>query len=461
MLAKLAYFRERLDTSIWLIPLGLCLLSALLGILMLWLDRYLGHTAPDLAPLAMPLASARQVLGVIAGSIIGVGGVAFSVTMVALTLTSGQYGPKILRNFLEDSASKVILGLFLGTYVYTLIVLTGYTESDSPRFTVLISLLLAFFSLTGFVGFIHRTATDLQADKIIHRIGAQLEDALDGLSAGADLVGRTPDTLAWRRAARPHRPLPVASLAGGYIQTIDYAGLVDWCVENDCLLQVRVRGGDFVVEGVCLFRIFGCGAERIGQAAEALNACVVVGPMRTPIQDAEHAITQLNQLAARALSPGINDPGTAITCIDWFSLGLARVVDRDLPGCVFEDRDRRPRLLARTSGFPGIMKAIYTPLRQFADKDSAVVASLLESLRRLSELTRRTDRLEVLAFHGEEIWNHTRRRSMSDADLRDIRRCYLKLERSLRTAGRRATTPGAGAPDTDPLAELRRAPASD
>jgi len=444
MLAKLAYFRERLDTSIWLIPLGLCLLSALLGILMLWLDRYLGHTAPDLAPLAMPLASARQVLAVIAGSIISVGGVAFSVTMVALTLTSGQYGPKILRNFLEDSTSKVTLGLFLGAYVYTLIVLTGYAKTDSPRFTVLGSLLLAFFALSGFVGFIHRTATDLQADKIIHRIGRQLADALNALAAGADLSGRTTRTLEWRRAARSHRPLPVASLAGGYVQTIDYDGLVDWCVDNDCLLEVRVRGGDFIVAGVCLFRIFGCSADRLGQAAEALNARVLVGPMRTPVQDPEHAITQLNQLAARALSPGINDPGTALTCIDWFSLGLAGIVDRDLPGCVFLDRDGRPRLLARTSGFPGIMKAIYTPLRQFADEDSTVVASLLESLRRLSELTRRTDRLEVLACHGEEIWNQTRRRPMSDTDLRDVRRRYLKLKRSLRAAGRRATDSGRG-----------------
>jgi len=114
----------------------------------------------------MPLDSARQILGVIAGSIIGVGGVALSVTMVALTLTSGQYGPKILRNFLEDGLGKVTLGLFLGTYVYTLIVLTGYAQARSPQFTVLVSLLLALFALFAFVGFIHRTATDLQAEKI-------------------------------------------------------------------------------------------------------------------------------------------------------------------------------------------------------------------------------------------------------------------------------------------------------
>jgi len=103
----------------------------------------------------------RRVLGIIAGSVIGVGGVTFSVTMVALTLISGQYGPKVLRDFFGNNHSKVTLGLFLGTYVYALIVLSGYGAVDNPRLTVLIALFLAFAALIGFVNFIHRTAKDL------------------------------------------------------------------------------------------------------------------------------------------------------------------------------------------------------------------------------------------------------------------------------------------------------------
>jgi uncharacterized membrane protein len=432
MLARLAYLRERLDASIWLIPIGLCLLSALLGILMLWLDRYLGPSGLGLAAFSMPLDSARQVLGVIAGSIIGVGGVAFSVTMVALTRTSGQYSPKILRNFLEDRFSKVTLGLFLGTYVYTLIVMTGYAELDSPRFTVLLSLLLAFLALTAFVGFIHRTATDLQADQIIYRIGGQLERALRELAAETDGSDRAPATLGWRRAARSRRAFPIAASTGGYVQTIDYGGLVAWCVEHDCVLQVRARAGAFVVKGICLFKVFGCAAEELENAVDELNAHIIVGPIRTPTRDPEHAITQLNQLAARALSPGINDPGTAITCVDWFSLGLAKIVDRDIPGCVFLDRDQRPRLLARLSSFSGIMNAIYTPLRQFSNSENAFTISLLEPLCRLAELTRRADRLSILTLHGEEIWDQIRRQPLSDYELRDIHRRYAKLRSLVR-----------------------------
>ena len=112
MLGRFNYLRRRLATSIWLIPICLCVISFLLGVLMLGLDRHVTTLFSEMRMFALPVDSARQVLSVIAGSVISVGGVSFSVTMVALTLTSGQYGPKVLRHFLEDSDSKISLGLF-------------------------------------------------------------------------------------------------------------------------------------------------------------------------------------------------------------------------------------------------------------------------------------------------------------------------------------------------------------
>lgn len=427
MVGRLAHLRDRLHTSIWLIPAGLCVSSALLAALMLWLDRHFQATGFGFAAFSMSLDSARQLLGIIAASIISVGGVAFSVTMVALTLTSGQYGPKILRNFLEDRASKLSLGLFLGTYVYTLIILSGYAQSDEPRFSVLAALLLALLALTGFVHFIHRTATDLQADEIINRIGEQMQHALRGLVKDAGTSGRTGATLSWRQACRLLRPTLVASYEQGYVQTIDYAQLVHWCASNECMLQVRVRAGDFIVEHVCLFKVYGCDAATLETALDDLKRHIVVGPIRTPIQDQEHTISQLIQLAARALSPGINDPGTAITCIDWFSLALAQIVDRDIPGCVLLDQAQRPRILARVHNFPGIMKAVYAPLRQLAGSNIAVTASLIESLCRLAELTRRADRLKILAMHGDLIWNELSKQPLPQYDLRDIQQRHRKL----------------------------------
>jgi uncharacterized membrane protein len=437
MIARLRYLHEQLKTSIWLIPVALSALSALLAITMLWVDRWSGWT--DVGPnaslgFAMPVSSARQVIGVIAGSIISVGGVAFSVTMVALTLTSGQYGPKVLRNFLDDDASKLSLGLFLGTYVYCIVLLTGFAPSDTPRFAVAAALVLAFVTLLAFVSFIHSTATNLQADQIVHRIGRQLQSAMAELADPDGHDDRRSDTLLWRRAARSHRGQSVAAEIQGYVQSIEYPALLKWCVDRQCVLQVGVRAGDLVVEGTTLFRVFGCSQKGLEAGLGDLRACILAGPMRTPIQDPEFAITQLNQLAARALSPGINDPGTAVTCVDWFSVGLSRIIDKAIPGSVFLDADGKPRLLAKVNLLDGVLKSIYAPLRQAAREDLAVGIRLIESLCRLAQLTRRDARLRMLAWHGTLIWKEAQRASHAPEDLEDMGRRHTRLMRLTRGA---------------------------
>ena len=423
------YLRKRLDTSIWFIPVCISIACFVLALLMLWLERVIIRLPASLPTFAMPVESARQVLSVIAGSVISVGGVSFSVTMVALTLTSGQYGPKVLRHFLEDNSSKVSLGLFLGTYVYALVVLTGYSEIDKPHLTVLMGLLLALFAVVAFIRFIHRTATDLQADEIVESIGQRLQVSLAELASEGAQYGRSCDVAAWRRAARGHRPILIASDSQGYVQAIAYRELVKWCVEHKCRMQVRARAGDFLVNGVCVFKVYGCPAKAIEADFDHLNSLVITGPVRTSVQDPEYPITQLNQLAARALSPGINDPGTAISCVDSFSLALADIVDRDLPGSVFMDDEEEPRLLLRFTSFDGIMKAVFAQLRQFVKSEVSVVVSLLDALCRLAELTTRRDRLQVLGVHGDLIREEIDSLALAAYDLRDISQRHKRLQR--------------------------------
>ena len=151
--------------------------------------------------------------------------------------------------------------------------------------------------------------------------------------------------------------------------------------------------------------------------------------MRTPVQDPEYPITQLNQLAARALSPGINDPGTAITCIDWYSMALAEIVDRELPGKVFLDEEEGAVLLVRFSDFAGIAKAFYAPARQFAHDNIPVLIALLESLIRLASLTARADRLQQLGEEARLISVTTEQGDHLDYDLRHFRQRYQQLRR--------------------------------
>ncbi|MET0049591.1 MAG: DUF2254 domain-containing protein [Candidatus Thiodiazotropha sp.] len=436
--ARLSYLRDKLDTSIWLIPLGLSGLGALLAVALLWFDRQLNSAFPVIRSLGNDLESVRQILGVIAASIISVGGVAFSVTMVALTLTSGQYGPKILRNFLENKTSKVSLGLFLATYVYSLIVLTGLRADDQLQVTLIVALGLAFVALVGFIRFIHQTATELQADAIIHRLGTHLDEGLSGMVQECADATRSESTLEWRRRARSCEQVSVAANRQGYVQSVNYPGLCEWCRQNDCLLEVRVRAGDFILNRLTLFKVFHpAGRCPDESAVDELNAHVFTGPMRTPVQDPEYPITQINQLAARALSPGINDPGTAITCIDWFTLALGHIVDSNLPGCVFLDQEQTPRVIARITRFKGLMDTIYVPLRRHAGSELSVSVALMKSLCMLSELTLRPDRLRDIAQHADLIWAAIGQLEMSDYDRQSVKAHYARLQITLATGSQK------------------------
>ncbi len=420
---------DGIKTSLWPIPLLVCIASLVLAQLALNWDRDLSLSAREFAALMVPLPAAKNILALIAASVLSIGGVIFSISMVAFSLASGQYGPKILRKFLSDSGSKLSLGLFVGTSLYCLAILSRYEDSDEPSATVWIALLMTVAALASFFHFIHSIGTDLQADKIIERIGGDIRSALAEFAGPATECARNEDVLAWRRRVRGRHTAHIGSTARGYVQAVDYEGLLGWCGEHDCAALLRVRAGDFLLPGNSLMTLFGDSGEYQAEQVEKLRNLISTGPLRTPVQDPEYPITQLNQLFARALSPGINDPGTAITCIDWFSMGVAMLIDSDLPGSVILNADQRPVILARGTDFGGIMKAFYAPARQFSAGNISVQIALLESLIRLAELTVRTDRLEELAEQGRLLSESVESQNCSDYDMRGFRQRYGKLRR--------------------------------
>ncbi|MCB1688509.1 MAG: DUF2254 domain-containing protein [Halioglobus sp.] len=427
MKLQLPTLKEHLRTSIWFIPVMLCISALALAMILVWAERQLPASISDYQFFTMPVPAARDVLGVIAGAVLSVGGVVFSMTMVALTLTSGQYGPKVLRQFLSDNGSKISLGMFLGTSLYCLIVQLRYEESDKPGITVIAALILTLISLAGFIRFIHRTATDIQADHVIQRIGGELKNLLCDMTTEEHARNRQFDTLEWRRGARGHRPISLSAHREGYVQMIDYPGIVQWCLERNCYALLNVRAGDFLLQGSSLIKLYALEGDPDSQPLENLLDCIELAPMRNPVQDPEYPITQLNQVAARALSPGINDPGTAITCIDYFSLAIAALCNREIPGKVFLDRHGSSRVLARHTDFAGIMKAFYAPSRQFACNNLPVLISLMDSLIRLGQLTTAQFKLDNIGEHGHELSRTAEGGQHAESDLGDFRQRYKKL----------------------------------
>ncbi len=197
------------------------------------------------------------------------------------------------------------------------------------------------------------------------------------------------------------------------MESIDYPALADSARDAGVYLKLHVRAGDFVLPGQTLLTIHGGVND---DELDALADRIRLASMRTPVEDPEFAVAQINQIALRALSPGINDPGTAITCVDWFSAALAAIVDRDLPNFCFADAEGEARVIGRAVDFRSLFTSIWLPLREPARGNLAVVLRMLEAMAALAALTARPDRLAHIRRFAHELETAARRDAVSDSD---------------------------------------------
>ena len=321
---------------------------------------------------------ARAVLTTIAGATITVAGVVFSITMVVLNTASQQFGPRLLHNFMRHNGTQVVLGTFIATTVYCLIVLTdlggGEQAVSLPHLALFVGMLLAFLSFAMLVYFFHHVTRFVRAPMIIEEVASRLAHRL--------------------RVEFPERPLqaprrsvegaPVQTLCAtgsGYVEAVDIEHLVEVARDLGVALHVLRRAGQFVVAGSPLVEV--TGQELDDSAARRVHAGIMLGPERTDDQDPEFSISQLAEIALRALSPALNDPFTANTCIDRLGAMLALVADRctapelrcDDAGCA------RVRIAPFTKAH--LVHAAFDHLRRSASGHPAVARRILETIAEL------------------------------------------------------------------------------
>lgn len=316
MKTRLLTFWEKLRATYWVLPALMLAAAIILSFITVALDRLIQIQA---VPLFNWLniggaEGTRTLLSTIAGSMITIAGVAFSVIIVAFTLASSQFGPRILSNFMRDRGNQFVLGTFIATFIYCLLVLrTIENEAGSrfiPHLSITTALLLTIASLAVLIYFIHHAATSIQADTIIAQIGRELDNAITRLFPEKTWRLELEQELRIEEDVPPDfaenaRAVPAAK--SGYVQAIDYDGLVETATEKEVILRLEHRPGDFVTQGSKL--VLACPAERVDDPSiETINEAIILGTQRQRLQDVEFAINQLVEIAVRALSPGINDP---------------------------------------------------------------------------------------------------------------------------------------------------------
>lgn len=433
MTADIRWLWSRLNANYWFYPALFSLIGALLAFGLIWLDRHGFAEILNEQDWVVPARpqSATNMLTVIAGSMIGVASTVFSITIAAVAYASGTYGPRLLTNFMEDKGNQLSLATFIGTFVYAITVLRTVRAEDEvpssaadaasttlPGFVPQLSLLVAYglmaLSVAVLVFFLNHIPSSIRINTVLEEIGHRLLSGVRKAFPDRDTGASPPEA--------PEGGERVLVEHTGYVQIIDFEHLCKLADKHDCCIALEVRTGDFVHPGMTFARIVG------GDGGEwDLSNEFTLGATRTPKQDPQFLIDELVEIGLRALSPGINDPFTAITAMHWLGAATAELGTRDLTKMDF-DRDGKGELPARVFPLPDDFDHYVT--RGFGAMRSAVAAShtaalvMFDTLRHAAAPIDDESRCWLLRQQGDRLIEQIRTH-LKGPDLEDLEARYV------------------------------------
>lgn len=437
---KLTKIWDSLHSSYWFLPTIFAFIAIALAFTMLWLDvqGYYGFIEEWGWMYSVGTDGAREVLSAVASSTIGVAGTAFSITIVALQLASSNFGPRLLRNFMQDTGNQIVLGTFIGTFIYSLLVLrTIRGDGDDfdkfvPQLSVTVGLLLAIASIGVLIYFIHHASTIIQVSHVIADTSKELDRAIDRLFP--EKLGRGASQSQLEEEDIPAdfdvNTYGVKAKDSGYLQAIDNEELMKLACKHDLLLRLNYRPGKFVIPGNEWIVIYPR-KYVTRKLLKKLDDTLILGKERTEQQDVEFPIEQLVEIALRALSPSLNDPFTAIRCIDRLSAGLSHLAQKDFPSPYRYDNQGNLRIIAESVTFVGILDTAFNQIRQNGKSDVAVTIRMLEAIAIIALYTPTQKERAALLHHAEMIWHDSQQEIAAELDQKDIEERYKVVKQAL------------------------------
>jgi uncharacterized membrane protein len=407
-MSRLERLRDDLRGSFWFVPSMIVAVSIALAAVLIEVDSSGSRAWMARWPRLFGAGAegARGMLSTIAGSMMTVVGVTFSMTLVALALASSQYTSRILRTFMRDRMTQAVLGIFAGIFTYCLIVLRTIRGGDEgpfiPGLAVAVAVALAIGGVGVLILFIHHIASSIQAANIIASIAADTLAAVDRLfpaKLGSDPVAEDDDQPppgmpeeGWRSALAERN---------GYIQGIDGSALLRVAREHAGVVRMERGIGEFVVEGTPLVSIRTQGPPR-GDWVADLRATYGIDRHRTLEQDAAFGVRQVVDMALRALSPGINDTTTAAMCVDYLTAVLARLASRAMPSSRRYE-DGQLRVIAVGPSFAGLLSESFDEIRASAGGNVTILLRLLSAVETIAGTASSPGRRRALQQQVREI----------------------------------------------------------
>ena len=432
---RLKYLWEELNASFWFIPILMLLITIGSAIGLIYLDSQIMYSPEGILKYLLPASvdSARNILGIIAGAMIGVAGTVFSITLVVLTLASSQLGSRLVRNFMYDKLNQIVLGTYVSSFVYCLIILSSIKENTNfhfvPAFSVLAALASAVAGIILLIIFIHHVSMSIQSDKVISDISDAMSKSIRKLfpeEIGYEEEKPTPDMNVLQKQYAYKQDVKCSR--SGYLQSVDGDGLLGIAQENDCIIILHHRPGDYLVHNMILCQ-FLCNEECSKEVHEKIQDDFIIGKVRTPLQDAEFSIHQMVEVASRALSPGVNDPYTAIACIDNLASVMCYLTGAEFPSPYRYDSQDKLRVIADNHTFSGMLNAAFNQIRQYGEGSPSVMIRLMEVMKTISTFAKNKNQQELIAQHAEMIMKAAERTFHEPHDLNDLKERFKSLKK--------------------------------
>jgi len=439
MITRIINLWTKIRSSLWFIPTLMTTTVIGFAFLTLYIDQFsdIGKLFNGQGFSPIGPQGARTLLSTVAGSVIGIAGVSFSITIVALTLASSQFGPRLLHNFMKDLANQLVLGTFIATFVYCLLILGAIRENEAQVFVPQISIVVAmFFTLTSlgvFIFFIHHISISIHAENVITDVSKDLEKSINNLFPEKIGEGKAEPELSLESRLPPNFEEEAYSLispASGYIQAIAQKEIIAVAQKQDILIYLKHRPGDFIMAGEVLASVWP--PHKIEDSLlETISDTFLIGSQRTEEQDVEFAIHQLVELALRALSPGINDPFTAIVCIDRLGACIGLLAERTFPSSYRYDSNHQLRVIGHPITMEGIFNAAFNQIRQHGGSCVAVGLRLLETFGVLASITDNPMVHNAIKQHAEMVKEEMFRHCKEGGDRREVEARFNSVQKHL------------------------------
>jgi uncharacterized membrane protein len=420
--SRLSVLRDAVDTALWPVPIAGVVVAIALGFVLPGLDVVLDDGLPPGVRgflFSGDAGAARTVLSAVGGSLITVTSLTFSLTVVTLQLASSQFSPRLLRTFSRDPFVHWTLALFLATFTYSVMVLRTVRDGGQsvaefvPQISITAAVVLTVASVVVLVLFLAHLARQIRVETMLDDV---YEDSVETVQR---VLLRRPEDPSTTLVAPtpPTETRPIVSAKSGFLVSVDEQDLLDAACSAGAVILVEGFPGGSVVKGTPVGKSWPLAGTPLSQADQQrfddrVAAAIHAGPERTAAQDVAFGLRQMTDVVTKALSPGINDPTTAVHALGHISALLCEMLDYELGPKLLDDEQGRVRVVLERPDLGDLLNSAVAQPRRYGKGAPNVLARITQLLREVAWRTRDEEQKQAVRDQLKRL-----RDTVADQDL--------------------------------------------